>query len=667
LKKNTCEEFSPRSTTNASARLAGISILTLLVGLPLSAQVSSTFDADLEGWLVTGDNSAVWKPSGGNPGGCLDVNDHATGAMNYAIAPFRYLGDWSHATPLDNLSLDYYLDNTSSGGAISHPAFIISGPGGSASSAEIYPPELTWTTYDVPLDPAVWTVNSGDWPSILANVTSLRVGGEFVSGQEELCIDNVVLDISPVWQFVPCALADFNDGSSGDWSFVDCSSSNPGSGGNGGGYVQIRDATGWSYAYAPASFLGDWSSLDGSGVVTIDVRLLSSSGTIVGATEFIRLTGPGGVAHYPLDALDVPTSPLEWKTIEIPIDSAHWTMDSGSWAALLAEVNECRIQVEFVDGSEVVGFDNFGRLAAGCEVADGNVVIHEDSVIIAQQISMPEIFNCALNPADGELYAVARSSSAGHGLYGVTGSQARTKLMAYDRPAHLIFDSDGDAFVSENYGGNIFRLEWGGSSSIWVSGLHSGDDDPFGFTVAPTAFDGPAVSAGDLLVSDYGYGGPAEIWAFSPDVDEGELYLTSTTGMTVYDLAGGASGVVYGADYENGDSLLVIAPDGSITFLALSQNIGAPLSVVYDLKSDNLFVATDLGTTFAVYRVDQATGTVGLVADGFDLLQPCCLEFAAGSLWVTDAGWGRVYELALPIFVDGFELGDTSAWSNTVP
>lgn len=657
---------TPRSKSTDAARLAAVWVVTLLVGLPLSAQVSTTFDADLESWLVTGDNSFVWKSSGGNPGGCLDVNDLATGPLNYAIAPSRYLGDWSQATPADSLSVDYYFDNIS-GSAINAPAFIISGPGGSASSAKIYPPELAWTTYDMPLDPALWTVNSGDWASILANVTSLRVGGEFVVGQEELWIDNVVLDISPVWQFVPCVLDDFNDGSTGDWSFVDCSSSNPGSGGNGGGYVKINDATGTSYAYAPASFLGDWSSLDGSGVITIDIRLLSSSGTIVGATEFIRLTGPGGAAHYPLDAVDVPNKPLEWKTIEIPIDSAHWTMDSGSWAALMTWVNECRIQVEFMDGTEVVGFDNFGRLAAGCEVADGDVVIHDNSVAMTQQISMPEIFNCALNPADGELYGVLRFSSAGDGLYGVTGSQAKTRLMAYSRPAHLIFDSDGDAFVSEDYSGNIFRLEWGGSSSIWVSGLHSGDDDPHGFTVAPTAFDGPAVSAGDLLVSDYGNAGPDEIWAFSPDVPEGELYLTSTTGLTVYDLAGGASGVVYGADYGNGDSLLVIAPDGTNTSLAFSGNIGAPLSVVYDPRGDDLYVATDLGTTFAVYRVDPATGAVSLVADGFDLLQPCCLELAANSLWVTDAGWGRVYELALAIFTDDFESGDTNAWTTTVP
>ena len=660
MKKRNRKMFMPRSNAPAAARLAAVSVVILLVGLPLSAQVSSTFDADLEGWLVTGDNSAVWKSSGGNPGGCLDVNDHATGAMNYAVAPFRYLGDWSQATPADSLSVDYYFDNIS-GGAIDGPAFIISGPGGSASSAEIYPPELVWTTYDVPLDPALWTVNSGDWASILANVTSLRVGGEYVDGKEELCIDNVVLDISPVWQLVPCALDNFNDGSTGDWSFVDCSSSNPGGGGNGGGYVKINDATGWSYAYAPASFLGDWSSLDGSGVITIDVRLLSFSGTMVGATEFIRLTGTGGVAHFPLDGLDVPTNPLEWKTIEIPIDSAHWIMDSGSWGALLAEVNECRIQVEFVDGTEVVGFDNFGRLAAGCEVADGNVVVHEDSVAVAERISMPVIFNCALNPADGELYGVVRGS--GEGLYGVTGSHARTKLMTYDRPAHLIFDSDGDAFVSENYDGEIFRLEWGGSSSLWVSGFHSGDDDPFGFTVAPTGFDGTAVSAGELLVTDYGYAGAKEIWVFSPDVDEGERYLASTTGRTVYDLAGGASGVVYGADYDDGNNLPVIAPDGSVTLLALSQNIGAPLSVVYYPKGDALFVATDLGTTFAVFRADPSTGAVSLVADGFERLEPCCLEFAGGSLWVTDAGWGRVYRLDIPIFADGFESGDTSAWN----
>ena len=455
-----------RITQRPAASVGFALVLALVLSVPAAvAQVSSTFNADLEGWLVTGDNSSIWQSTGGNPGGCLDVNDLATGGMNYAIAPPRYLGDWSTATVADSLSVDYYFDNLG-GGALSLPAFIISGPGGSASSAAVYPPELAWTTYTVALDPALWTVSSGDWASILANVTSLRVGGEFVDGSEELQIDNVNLTITPPWILVPCALDDFNDGSTGDWSFLDCSSSNPGSGGNGGGYVRISDATGWSYAFAPASFLGDWTSLDDSGRITFDIRLVSHSGTVVGAQELIRLSGPGGVAHVALDPADVPTNPIEWRRIEVPLDSGAWTVDEGTWGGLLAAVQECRIQVEFVDGTEVVGLDNFGRLATGCEVADGTVVVYDPDITVTDRLSFPEIQDVAFNPADGELYGLLSSSSAGDGLWAMSGPQARTRLQTYDRPSHLIFADDGDGYVSEDASGNIYRLEWGGSSSL---------------------------------------------------------------------------------------------------------------------------------------------------------------------------------------------------------
>ncbi len=655
-----------RATT--AGRLALPLALALLLPLPPAvAQVSSTFDAGLDGWQVTGDNASTWQPTGGNPGGCLAVNDLAEGDYNYAVAPPRYLGDWSAATAADSLAVDYRLE-TLSGSPLSRSVFVISGPGGRAASAAVHPPELVWTTYQVALDPALWTVEAGDWASILANVTSLRVNGEFVYGEEGLWADNVTLSLTPSPVFLPCVLADFNDGGTGDWSFVGGTSSNPGSGGNGGGYLRVEDTAGAvSYAFAPASFGGDWSALDGSGRVTVDLRLLGASGAVVGAAELIRLSGPGGVAHVALAAGEVPANPLEWRRVEVPVDAAAWTLDQGSWAGLLSSVQEVRLQVEVADGTQVVGLDNFGRLSPGCETVDDDVVVRVPGLTLTDRLSFPEIHNVAFNPADGELYGVLRSSSAGDGVYAVTGPQARTRLQSYDRPAHLVFDQDGDAFVSEDYDGVVYRLASGGGSSLWVSGLHSGDDDPYGFAVAPGGFDGPSVSPGDILVTDYGNGGADEIWAFSPDTAEGEAYLASTTGGTVYDLAAGSSGVVYGADNLDGTRLLRVAPDGVVSDLDLAQTIGAPLSVVRDPGGDDLYVASDTGSGFAVYRVEPADGSVTLVADGFAGLTPCCLELASDRLWVADAGWGRVYELTLALFLDGFETGDTSGWSSVAP
>ncbi|MCP4709755.1 MAG: right-handed parallel beta-helix repeat-containing protein, partial [Planctomycetes bacterium] len=94
--------------------------------------VCTTFNSDLEGWLVTGDNSTVWEATTGDPNGCLSVDDWASGDMNYAIAPSKYHGDWSHMTALDTLSVD--ILHSSSDPDDIYPAFIfrIAGPGGAA-------------------------------------------------------------------------------------------------------------------------------------------------------------------------------------------------------------------------------------------------------------------------------------------------------------------------------------------------------------------------------------------------------------------------------------------------------------------------------------------------------------------------------------------------------
>ena len=118
----------------------------------------------------------------------------------------------------------------------------------------------------------------------------------------------------------------------------------------------------------------------------------------------------------------------------------------------------------------------------------------------------------ALDPVGGEVYGLSRL--AADGLYQLTGVVSPTRLKTYSNPASLIFDADGNAFISEDYSGNIHRYDTAGVSTVWVSGFHDRDDDPWGMPIAPQGFNG-LVSAGDVLVSDRGYSGPDEIWAFS--------------------------------------------------------------------------------------------------------------------------------------------------------
>jgi hypothetical protein len=621
-----------------------------------NAQVSSTFDNDLDGWLITGDNDFQWQPAGGNPGGYLDVNDLATGDHNYAAAPPKFLGDWSTLTAADTLSADIYLLNTS-GGSHSTGAYMfrIAGPGGAAHAIDPeanYPPLGVWTTYRVALDAAVWTVETGAWAEILAQVTSLRVNAEFVYGDEEAGIDNVVLTSAPGYAYVPCAHSDFNEAGTGDWTFQGTGgASNPASGGNGGGYVSISEsASGNSYAFAPAMFLGNWSALDGSGRVTIDLRVVSSSGTNFGSPEFILITGPGGAAHVSLDASDLPAAGRIWKTFSFPVSSAVWTLDSGTWSGVLSEVSEVKIDLEFFDGTETIGFDNFGRLEAGCPPIDDPVVVHDPDLVKCGWTGFAGIYGVVLNPLDGELYGwVRETTSSGGGLYPVSGAGAGVRLQAYDRPAHAIFDTDGDAYVSEDYSGNVYRLASGGTSSLWVSGFHSGDDDPFGMTFAPAGFNGPNVSEGEILVTDRGSGGPDEIWSFSPDTAEGERQVyASPVSVDQFDLAAAPNDTVYVCDAFDADNLYTLDAQGVLGSFALGTAVSDLSSIVYDDAEDRIYVASH-GTN-AVYRVDPSTGEVTLVADGFAGLGIACLEIDSANriLWVADNGHDRVYEVCLP-------------------
>jgi hypothetical protein len=631
-------------------------ILIVLIQTQVAfSQVSTTFDTDLEGWQVTGDNSAAWEPDTGDPNGCLSVNDRVTGAINYAVAPVKYHGDWSNMTATDSIMTGMYFRNTSGGGALSVPyIFRIAGPGGAAHTLEgaaYYPAQNVWNYYTVSLDANDWVIETGDWNDILSTVNSLRIMGEFVNGGEIVRLDNVSLSSTPSYVFVPCLSDRFDTAGTGDWSFQDTGgASNPGSAGNGGGYLKITDKSGvFSKVLAPAQFLGDWSSLDANGYVTIDLRIISRSGSDLGSQEFIRISGPGGSAYVMIDPCELPASNLVWKTFAYPIDSSTWTVDSGNWSGLLSDVAQCKITAEFYDGTDTIGFDNFGRLLNSCPPVDDTVEVNDPNVSKCGHSSLVGVYNVAHNPLDDQLYGLIRATSgSGGGIYPISGQSAGIRIQAYDRPAHLLFDRSGTAFISEDYDGYVYRKQYNGPSSLWVSGFHSGDDDPFGMIFAPVGFNGPDVNEGDILVSDRGNSGADQIWSFSPDTPESERLVMPDPGVVDhFDLAGDPNGKIYVCDALNANNLYTLDPNGILNSLPLSASINKIYSIVYDSVKRDIYIAS--GDTQAIYRVESLSGNVTLVVDGFMSLHPCCLEIDPPKrrLWVADNGYNRVYEFCL--------------------
>lgn len=129
-------------------------------------------------------------------------------------------------------------------------------------------------------------------------------------------------------------------------------------GGNPGGYLRTVDASGGSAVIlGPASFHGDWSGLDGVGIVSLDHVLLDADGHPVTNTPWLRIGGPAGGARYQWPE----TAPEgQWYNYRAAIDSTLWTLDEGTdWLALLADVQELRLGRDITTGHDTSGLDDF--------------------------------------------------------------------------------------------------------------------------------------------------------------------------------------------------------------------------------------------------------------------------------------------------------------------
>lgn len=334
----------------------------LMLILAVKSQVVSDFAMDTDYWHSEGDGDFYWEPDAGNPGGCFRVDDDATGAINYAYAPSKFLGNWSGAGATDSISADIYLHKWSGSYLSGYYMFTIKGPGGTASAIlGAQPPADVWTTYSATLDPANWTVSSGDWNALLEQITEFIITAEYIYGDEYVRIDNVNLSISPVIIPVePSICNDFDDGEFDGWSFSGTGGvSNAVFEGRPGRSIKISDGSGSAVAYPPAKYIGDWSLLDNHAAqIIFDLNISTHAGNALNGDYFVKISGPDGEAKFPMNdaylaAVD------QWNTFIFPIDESYWTMESGTWNGLLNWVNDLQIEMEFYDGTEVVWLDNF--------------------------------------------------------------------------------------------------------------------------------------------------------------------------------------------------------------------------------------------------------------------------------------------------------------------
>ena len=199
-----------------ASRLLLLVLLTVAIGFgthPLSATVIaySTFDNNDEGWMngeftaITSSPTAVnWLPTGGNPGGHIQVADNY--AWNSFYAPAQFLGNQS-AAYLGSLTFDLYDLYTDGSGTA--PAVMITD-----GTTYLFSPQVSYgfaqgppfQHFSITFQASTgWTTDlQGQNPAteqmmqtVLANLQVLAIDADWMTGPDDVHLDNVYLN-SPV-------------------------------------------------------------------------------------------------------------------------------------------------------------------------------------------------------------------------------------------------------------------------------------------------------------------------------------------------------------------------------------------------------------------------------------------------------------------------------------
>ena len=141
---------------------------------------------------------------------------------------------------------------------------------------------------------------------------------------------------------------------------------------------------------------------------------------------------------------------------------------------------------------------------AAAPAAQAAPTIKEAGWTKIREISFSNAQSARINPKDGAIYVARRQSSGG--IYRVDAFGLETKIASASYPSALLITANGDLFWSEDHGGNIYRVAYKTTTKqTWVSGFHSGDDDPVGMSIVVESSE-PAEAAVDSGVATCGDG-----------------------------------------------------------------------------------------------------------------------------------------------------------------
>jgi PKD repeat protein len=337
-----------------------IVIFLVLAGL-LQSTVISDFTINVDGWLSEGDGQYQWEAVLGNPGGCFRVDDDATGDMNRAYAPHKFLGSWQNAAETDYISADVKVSQASGSYVGTNYVFRIQGPGGLATAIiNPTPPTEIWVPYSVAIKASEWVVLEGTFEAILQHVNSLVVTAEYINGDEIVRLDNIELSFDPVSLPVQNGtISDFEQVGYDGWTFVNHNGVNDeASGGNPGRYIKVNDGSGFAEGIAPAKFLGSWENIVDDCAIMVDLKKFTTNSDWNSPIYFLKISGTGGSAICPVsNTRNLPYN--EWTTLSIPIQESEFIQVTGDWESLMADVTEMRLAFDYYASNETLGMDNF--------------------------------------------------------------------------------------------------------------------------------------------------------------------------------------------------------------------------------------------------------------------------------------------------------------------
>lgn len=232
-------------------------------------------------------------------------------------------------------------------------------------------------------------------------------------------------------------------------------------------------------------------------------------------------------------------------------------------------------------------------------------VINEPGWSLESNFAFTSPMSALINPDDGFIYLAIRSGD----LYRSDSIGNTEVLLQTDDVGGIAYDpGTGALFFSEDFPGNIMRVDLNpdgtATETTWVTGFHSGDDDPVGITPVLSDYTGTLLMPGMMVSTDRGFGGPNEVWTWSPTVAQGEILIRDDN-ATLFDTADIAvkGSVIAMADRMEGIKLL--ADDASVSTLATSGvTFTDAQGIVFDTRSMDMLVID--AVLDAAYRVNPA-------------------------------------------------------------